>query len=332
MEQVLLSRIQTLLGTRNRVKVADIGADPGTGTGVDSAGTKPEAGLQVSNGAIGANAAGTGKTDTPQLEVMSFEFDDATLARIEQVVARAKQQLAQVRVSEISHSYQDLLRAGSVPPPNSEDQEQRSADWHYHDLATSLDELADLLLEHNYFAVAISAYQRALDLRTSAVIAGPASPLFSEAVDWRVERAASHFKIAKALKKSGQHEAAAAAQIKGQQTIDETSQPDQDAVALETFADQLEETALNAIDAGDDAGAARCLSESLDLRLRAARTEQDDPYFAKRFIESATEYSESLVGSDWRAKAQALADQCASAGTPIIGADHILARAAVMGE
>ncbi len=322
MEQVLLSRIQTLLGTRNRVKIANLGDSPG----IDSTGGNTEAGTN------NANSTRTEKAQAAQFEVMSFEFGEATLARIEQVVGRAKRQLAQVRVSEISHSYQDLIRAGSVSSSNSDDQEQRSADWHYHDLATSLDELADLLLEHNLFAVAISAYQRALDLRTSAVIAGPASPLFSEAVDWRVERAASHFKIAKALKKSGQLEAAAAAQAKGQQTIDETTQPDQDAVALETFADQLEETALNAIDAGDDAGAARCLNESLDLRLRAARTEQDDPYFAKRFIESATEYSESLVGTDWRAKAQALADQHASAGTPIIGADTILARAAVIGE
>ena len=179
--------------------------------------------------------------------------------------------------------------------------------------------------------MAISVYQRALDLRISAVVAGPASPLFSDAVDWRVERAASYFKLAKALKRSGQEADAAATQQKGQAILDETTGADQDAFALDTYADHLEETALSAIDMGDDDGAAHCLGESLTLRLRAANTELDDPYFAKRFIESATEYSESIIGPDWRIKAQELADQRAASGHPIDGAANILARTAVMG-
>ena len=163
------------------------------------------------------------------------------------------------------------------------------------------------------------------------MIAGPASPLFTASVDWRVERAASHFKIAKALKKAGKSDAAANALKKGQATIEETAQSDQDAFALETFADQLEETALAAIDADDNAGAARCLGECLDLRLRAAMTEPDDPYFARRFLECATEYSESLIGSHWRAKAQHLVEERNLDGQPIKGAAQLLARVGVMG-
>ena len=291
MEQALLSDIQALLGTSTRVP------------------------RQHDNRAASPAA-------------VPIDTIEPSIKRVSELLERAKQQLKQIRVAEISQSYKQLLQTGLAAAAAT----GNSTHWQHYGLAVTLDDLADALMLLGQYDCAISAYQRSLDIRTNAAAAGLNGPLFAEAVNWSIERAASYFKLAKAMKCAGHPDEAAELRAAGLAVYRTTTEAEEDSVTLETFADQLEEIAIAAIDAQDHPGAARCLDESLDLRLRAANFQPEDPYFAKRFIESAAEYSPRLTSRDWWQQAVALIETYATAGRPIPGAARIMARAETAGE
>lgn len=295
MEQALLSDIQALLGTSNRVP-------------------RPKG----SSGAMPAAVQIAVQTDS----------GEPSVKHISKLLERAKMQLKQIRVAEISQSYRQLLQTGLAAAAAT----GNSTHWQHYGLAVTLDDLGGALMQLGQFDAAISAYQRGLDIRTNAAAAGLNGPLFAEAVNWNIERAASYFKLAKAMKCAGHPVEAAQARATGLATYRASTQAEEDAVTLETFADQLEEIAIAAIDADDLSSAARCLDESLDLRLRAARLQLDDPYFAKRFIEGIAEYAPRLTSRDWWPQALQLIEAHAGAGHPIPGAEQVKARVTARGD